>query len=571
MSDQVAAIRVDHDVPARMRDGTVLRANVYRPLNDERHPVLLTRLPYNKDLPTATSVIDPVVAARRGYAVVVQDTRGRFASEGEWWPFVNEADDGADTIAWASEQPWSDGQVGMFGASYFGFTQWSAAAQQPPALKAMVPFITWADPLNGLSFRGGALELGGGVNWNLQMGIDVLIRRHRGDIGALITAVRGLVADIDALGTKGYWSLPLDSFAPLKRHDVAPSFFAMMERPRTQARSAQEAIVGRHERVTVPTFNIGGWYDIFTADTLSNYTRMRALGVRSKLLIGPWSHLTRLNPIGQRNFGFGAQTTFINLETDLGGLQLRWFDQWLRGIDNGILDEPAVRIFVMGINRWRDLPDWPPPATHTRFFLRSGGQLSLDAPRDEAPDVYESDPASPVPTVGGALLMSPEFPSGPWDQRDVEARDDVLTFTSEVLQADLEVTGDVRVELWAISSARDTDFVARLVDVLPDGRAFNLCDGIVRARYRDSADGAQASLIEPGRPYLYSIDLWATSNVFLAGHRVRVQVTSSCFPRWDRNPNTGHDFGVDDEMQVARQQILHDAEHPSHIVLPVAL
>lgn len=569
MPEPVSSIQVDYDVPAAMRDGTVLRANVYRPLDGVRHPVLLTRLPYGKHLPLGSMVLDPVQAARRGYAVVVQDTRGRFASEGEWWPFRFEGDDGADTIAWAAEQEWSDGQVGMYGASYYGFTQWSAAVRQPPALRAMAPFITWSDPLNGHTFRGGALELGCAASWDLQMGMELLVRRHRDDLPALMAAIHSLVETYDALGPEGYSSLPLSEFEALRRHDVAPWFFETLSRPMAEARSAPEAIIGHHQSVTVPTYNIGGWYDIFLADTLAAYTTMRSLGMPSKLLIGPWSHTGRVNPIGRRNFGFGAQTSFINLEADLGGLQLRWFDHWLHGVDTGMLTEPPVRIFVMGVNRWRDLPDWPPPAEDTRFFLRAGGRLSREAPRDEAPDVYDYDPADPAPTVGGALLMTAEFPSGPWDQRELESRDDVLTFTSDPLEADLEVTGNVRLELWAVSSASDTDFVGRLVDVLPDGTAYNLTDGIIRARHRCAGAGEPATLLEPGRAYRYVIDLWATSNVFLAGHRIRLQVTSSCFPRWDRNPNTGHHFGADAEIAVAHQQVLHDAEHASHLVLPI--
>lgn len=569
MPETVPAIRVDYDVPARMRDGTVLRANVYRPLDDGPHPVLLSRLPYGKDLALASSIIDPVVAARRGYAVVVQDTRGRFASEGDFYPFRDEGRDGADTIAWAAEQEWSDGQVGMFGASYFGFTQWSAAIEQPPALRAMAPAVTWSDPLNGHSFRGGAFELGIAANWDLAVGMDTLVRRHRDDVGALVSSFHALVDTYDVLGAGGYLSLPLREFAPLRSTDVAPWFFDTLARPISELRCAPEAVLGHRERVKAPSLNIGGWYDIFVADTIANYSTMRALRVPSKLLIGPWTHVGRANPVGQRNFGFGASAAFVNLERDLGGIQLRWFDHWLKGEENGVLDEPPVRIFVMGANRWRDLTDWPPAADDTRFFLRAGGRLDRDAPRDEEPDAYDYDPADPVPTRGGHLLMSPEFPSGPWDQRVIEARPDVLTFTTDPLETDVEVTGDVRVELWAISSAPDTDFVARLCDVLPDGTSYNLCDGIVRARYRDGYGAKPASLIEPGRAYRYTIDLWATSNVFIAGHRIRLQVTSSSFPRWDRNPNTAHDLGVDAELRVAHQRILHDSEHPSHVALPV--
>jgi putative CocE/NonD family hydrolase len=255
---------------------------------------------------------------------------------------------------------------------------------------------------------------------------------------------------------------------------------------------------------------------------------------------------------------------------DLGGLQLRWFDHWLNGIDTGIMDEPPVKLFVMGANVWREEQEWPlARARNTAYYLRQDGQLSLEAPANEPPDHFDYDPADPVPTRGGALLLTPEFPAGPFDQCAIEARPDVLVYRTPPLARDLEVTGPLSVHLWAISSAPDTDFVARLTDVHPDGRSINLADGIIRARHRGLAQGEAPSLIEPGRVYEYVIDLWATSNLFKAGHRIGLQITSSCFPRWDRNPNTGHPFGVDAELRVARQTILHDVEHPSHIVLPL--
>ncbi len=579
-------ITIDFDVPARMRDGVVLRANVYRPEGEGQWPVLLTRLPYGKDLPLGSSVLDPAQVARRGYVVIVQDTRGRAMSEGEWSPFVNEALDGYDTIEWAAQLRYSNGKVGMYGASYFGFTQWSAAVLQPPALKAMVPYITWNDPLNGLVFRGGAMELGTAASWNLMMGLDVLIRRHRANPQALGRSIYMLAKEMDALGTQGYWSLPLKEYAPLKRHDVAPSIFDTLEHPMDRAYEQIEPlhIIGKHEQVTVPTFNVGGWYDIFLHDTLSNFTIMREQGStpearQSKLLIGPWTHSGANNPIGEMNFGFGASAAFIDLRIDFISLQVRWFDHWLKGKDTGMVNEAPIKLFVMGANVWRDEQEWPlARAVDTRYYLHSGGQanaangngtLSTDAPDGEAFDQYDYDPAKPVMTLGGALLMTPEYRPGPWDQRSTESRQDVLVYTTSVLEQDVEVTGPITVQLWATSSAPDTDFVARLVDVHPNGFAQNLTDGIIRARYRQFASGEAATLIEPGKAYEYTIDLWATSNVFKAGHCIRLDVTSSNFPRWDRNPNTGHDFGVDDEMVVAHQMILHDQEHPSYVTLPI--
>ncbi len=581
-------ITVDYDVPARMRDGVTLRANVYRPAGEGTWPVLLTRLPYGKDFPIGQAVLDPAQVARRGYVVIVQDTRGRFTSEGEWVPFINEGLDGVDTVEWAAQLPYCNGSVGMYGISYFGFTQWTTAVSNPPALKAMVPFQTWNDPLNGVIYRGGALELGAAGSWQLMMGLDVLIRRHRGDPQALGRAIYLLAKEMDALGKLGYWSLPLSEFAPLKRHEVAPSFFENFTRPMNRSHELIEpmTIVGKHEQVTVPTLNAGGWYDIFLQDTITNFTTMREHGAtpearQSKLIIGPWTHGGVTNPVGDLNFGFGSSAAFIDLRMDFGSMQVRWFDHWLKGLDTGMLDEAPIKLFVMGANVWRDEQEWPlARAVDTRYYLHSNGQanslhgdgyLTTGAPQSDeaAQDRYDYDPNNPVITHGGALLMSPEYPVGPRDQRATEGRQDVLVYTGGELKEDLEVTGPIQVHLWAASSAPDTDFVARLVDVHPDGYAQNLTDGILRARYRNFERGEAPSLIEPGKPYEYIIDLWATSNVFLAGHRVRLDVTSSNFPRWDRNPNTGHDLGVDTETAVAYQTILHDAEHASYVVLPI--
>ncbi len=579
-------IVVDYDVPAQMRDGVILRANVYRPAGEGRWPVLLTRLPYGKDFPIGNSVLDAAQVARRGYVVIVQDTRGRFASGGEWDPFRNEALDGVDTIEWAASLPYSDGNVGMYGASYFGFTQWSSAVHHPPALKAMVPYITWNDPLNGVLFRGGAFELGSAGSWQLSMGLDMLMRRYgdNPDPRVLGSAIRTLATEIDNLGPEGYWSLPLKDFAPLKRSDVSPAFFELVRHPMDRTYAEPMTIRGKHEGVIAATFNAGGWYDIFLQDTIENFKIMREHGStpearQSKLLIGPWVHGGATNPVGEINFGFGATPAFIDLQIDFQSLQLRWFDQFLKGIDTGILNEAPIKIFVMGANIWRDEQEWPlARAVETRYYLHSDGHansldgdgmLSVAAPDSEPPDRYDYDPAHPVMTRGGALLMSPEFRAGPFDQRPVEGREDVLVYTTPELERDVEVTGPIIVHLWASSSAPDTDFVARLVDVHPDGYAQNLTDGIIRARYRNFARGEAPSLIEPGKAYEYEIDLWSTSNLFKKGHRIRLDVTSSNFPRWDRNPNTGHEFGADSELAVAHQTILHDAEHPSYVLLPI--
>lgn len=599
-------IVTEFDVPAIMRDGTVLRANVYRPAGDGQWPVLLTRLPYGKDFPLGTSVLEPSQVARRGYVVVVQDTRGRFSSSGEWDPMRNEAIDGVDTIEWAAKLPYSTGSVGMYGASYFGFTQWSAAVHTPPALKAMIPFVTWNDPFNGVQFRGGALELGIMANWQLNMGLNVLMRRYANDPESLGSAVYNLAKELDAMGTQGYWSLPLKDFEPLERQDVAPAFFEAIETPMSRERAEPMTILGKHEHVTVPTFNAGGWYDIFLRDTISNFTIMRQHGStpearQSKLLIGPWAHGSYSNPVGEFNFGFGASAAFIDLQIDFVSLQVRWFDHWLKGIDNGVDRERPVRIYVMGGGdahktpegrifvggHWRDEQEWPlARAQSVPYYLHGHGLLSSAKPTDDQPIRYVFDPRNPVPTLGGnvssqgALMFQgaadqrcrPDF----WlcsDSRPLSSRNDVLVFQTAPLEQPLEVTGRLIVKLWASSNALDTDFTAKLVDVYPPNHDFpggvdlNVADSIVRARYRHGP--GKAELLKPGQPEEFTIEMYPTSLLFARGHRIRVDISSSNFPRFDINPNTGEPLNGNRRWQIAENTIYMDARHSSQIVLPV--
>ncbi|MDB5082513.1 MAG: CocE/NonD family hydrolase [Chloroflexi bacterium] len=581
MSNQ---INVEFDVPATMRDGTVLRANIFRPAAEGTYPVALTRTPYGKDFASVTPILDAVRLAQAGYIVIIQDVRGRMKSDGEWSVFRNEANDGYDTVEWAAALPGSSGNVGMYGASYFGFTQWVTAIEAPPSLKAIFPMITWADSRDGVVWRGGALEFGLMGFWQIStIALDVLLKRYNDAPSAqLYQAIGALVIEIDRLRTEGYYSLPLKDFKPLKKLDLAPELFEEIvnkpyDREYNRPFSPQEG----YSRVQVPSYNVGGWYDIFTNGTLQAFRAMREIGAtpearQAKLLMGPWSHVGYTNVIGEQDFGFGASTAFINLQTDLTGLTQRWFDYWLKGIDNGITGEPPVKIFVMGENVWRDEQEWPLARTqYTPYYLHSGGSansltgngyLSPEKPGAETADQYTYDPSNPVTTRGGGLLMNQLFKPGVADQQGRERRQDVLVYTTEPLDHALEVTGPVEVRLWAASDAPDTDFVATLVDVHPDGFAQNLVDGIIRARYRN---GDRPELLEPGQPYEFTINLWSTSNVFKAGHRIRLDITSSNFPRWDRNPNTGEEIGSSAEMRPARQTIFHDAGHPSSVVLPI--
>jgi len=551
-------VTVEFDVPAQMRDGVTLRANVYRPEGTGPWPTLLARLPYCKDDPGMMFWLDPVHTARKGFMVVMQDTRGRFASEGEWVPLRFEREDGYDAVEWAARLPGSNGRVGMYGLSYCGNTQWLAALDRPPSLAAIAPAMTWSDPLDGLFARGGALELGLAVRWTLDMGgahlerlpISAEERRRRLEL---------LIDDLDGLRADGYWGLPVHDLPVLRRHESPDlGMFRTLEDP---GAAAWSRVAGEHERVTVPTFHIGAWHDIFVQGVLDSYEAMTALGRPARLIVGPWSHGALADPIGELHFGIRSSHLGAPAHPrgDVNDEQLAWFRRYLDTDAPAEEDTPEapVRIFVMGRNEWRDEPAWPLERARTeRWHLHAGGALRRGDPDgQQAPTEFTYDPVDPVPTLGGQTSMMPAFVAGPHDQARVEARPDVCVFTSEPLQADLEVTGRVRVVLHVESSAPSTDWVARLCDVHPDGRSYNICDGIVRI-----AEGADAC-------HEAEIDLFSTSNVFLAGHRLRVHVTSSSFPRWDRNLNTGSQR--EPRYETARQRVYHDTAKPSWIELPI--
>lgn len=550
-------VTVAFDVPAQMRDGTTLRATVYGPAGQGPWPVLLARTPYGRDQPQLLTWLNPVETARRGFIVVVQDTRGRFASEGQWTPFRFDREDGYDSVEWAARLPGSNGRVGMYCASYLGSTQWAAALEQPPSLVAIAPSHTWADPLDGLFARGGALELGLALPWDLQMAAGHLLKLPLPD-AERVRRLEELLDELDRLPTEGYWQLPVDQHPVLRREEVADiGTLAMLTDADVPSWSR---VAGGYERVAVPSFHIAGWYDVFLQGTLDNYAAMAALGRPAQLVVGPWTHLEPFtDPVGEQSFGIRGTRAGIpaHPEGDLNDRQLAWFRQYLEdGAPPDTEAGPPVRIFVMGRNAWRDEAGWPPARARVeRWFLGAGGALEREHATAGGTTQFAYDPGDPVPTLGGATVMASAYPPGSFDQARIEVRPDVCVFTSEPLQYDLEVTGRIRTILEAESSAPSTDWVARLCDVHPDGRSFNLCDGITRV----SRDADRRQRIE--------IDLWSTSNVFLAGHRVRVHVTSSNFPRWDRNLNTGRQDAAD--FATAQQRVHHTNDAASWIELPV--
>ncbi len=572
-------IVVQRDVPARMRDGTTLYSNVYRPASGGPYPVLLTRMPYGKDLPRDTTYFDPVRAASAGYIVVVQDVRGRFTSEGEFGSFPQEFEDGHDSVEWASRLPGSDGQVGMWGLSYFGKTQWHAAVARPPSLKSLAPGQTWGNHLNGASLRGGAQELGLIQYWAQgSIAPHDLFRRCAGDEEEIGRRLPELIRIIDEiLSGGGYEALPLSKLPDPEGLLPALGLGRGVEDGVWEVVN----IDGRYGLVDVPSFHIGGWYDCFIGETLRQYEAMQEraeeAGMRPpRLLVGPWTHADFGSTQGEMDFGIGSSGFWLNHRDDLTDRHLRWFDATLKGEEAAIEETPPVEVFVMGEDRWRGYERWPVPgAREEEWYLHAGGGLSRERPQRSEPDAYDYDPRDPVPTVGGAILLAPVHRPGARDQREIEERPDVLVYTSDPLPEDYTVLGPVHATLFAASSAPDTDFVVRLVDVHPDGRAIGLTDGILRASARESYPEpgvirpARSSPIEPGEVYEYAIDLWATGITLRAGHRIRVEVTSSSFPRWDRNPNTGESGPSASRTEVARQRVFHDPARPSRVTLTV--
>ena len=555
-------VRVEQDVEAQMRDGVRLHADIYRPKADGKFPVLLVRTPYDKRWEMQFGL----KAAARGYVVIAQDVRGRFASEGEWYTFKNESQDGYDTVEWAAALPYANGKVGMFGGSYVGATQFLAAIAKPPHLAGICPNFTASNYHDGWTYQGGAFEQWFDESWASGLALDTLRRR----------------ADKNLDPLSGSKVLPLLSYPMLEAPSsvgIAPYFTDWLKHPNYDGYWKQISIEEHYAQIQVPVFNLGAWYDIFLGGTLRNYVRLKTEAgseaarreQRLTVYVGGHAGGWQAKKVGAIDFG-------EKLPFDLDEATLRWYDWLLKGEANGLEKEKPVKIFVMGRHEWREEEDWPPArAKSTKYYLHSSGSantvggngsLSTVPPAEEKSDQYIYDPSDAVPTIGGPLCCQ-ALPTGvgPQDQRPAEARSDVLVYTTPAFTKDTEVTGPVSLELYVSSSAVDTDFTGKLVDVWPDGFAQNLTEGILRLRDRTSQE--KPGLANPGETYHIVVDLWATSNVFLAGHKLRMEVSSSNFPRFDRNLNTGEEQARASRMIKATNVIYHDKAHPSAVLLPL--
>ena len=559
-------VKIDHRVAIRMRDGVILYADVYRPAKEGKYPVLVSRTPYSTQrVPGAHE--EPLFFASRGFAFVFQDVRGRHESEGKWEPFRDDTEDGYDTIVWAAVQPWSNGKVGMQGHSYGGHVQWRAAIAKPPHLITIFPMVASTSLYHNWVTLNGAWRLSFNFGWGADRQESRIMQNtaiHTMKNGPESQRYDTVLPHLPLIGMQELLGRHAEFYTDWIRHPDYDEYWKKL--------NVEEVI----DQIGIPVHTHGGWFDIFTQGTQNGYIGISHRGKtelarkKSHMVIGPWEHGVS-QKTGDLDFGVDAR-----VEREV--FELRWFDYWLKGMNNGVGSEPPVTLFVMGKNVWRTENEFPLARTqYKKMYLSSGGKANGNngdgrlswsvGTKTFTPDRYEYDPAHPVPSTGGNNCCGTPTLSGPRDQRPIEKRDDVLVYTSEPLSQDLEVTGPVKVVLYASSDAPDTDFVAKLIDVFPDGRAINVCEGVLRARYRESK--SRPVPLDPGKTYELAIDLIGTSNVFLPGHRIRVDITSSHFPQFDRNPNTGEPFGTSAKTRVARQTIHHSEAHPSHVLLPV--
>ena len=553
-----------------MRDGLKLSTDIYLPKTGAKVPVILTRTPYKKEM----SELEGKFYARRGYAMAIQDCRGRFGSPGEWEPFVNEKEDGYDTIEWLAAQPWSTGNVGMIGGSYLGWVQWWAASQNPPHLVTIIPNVSPPDPFYNFPYEHGVFFLWGGIWW-----ADIVEQKATGDLsgvaiskimdkkfGKLLLDLPVIELDKKVLGHESkYWRKWI-------QHNTSDDYWARA--------SFQDSL----KNAKIPVFHQSGWFDGDGIGSKLNYAAMKSHGhPNQKLILGPWGHQVEASR-AQGEWDFGPQAA-----VDLPREYLRWFDHWLKGIDNGIAKQSLVKIFVMDSNIWLEGDTYPLPQTKFEKWYISGdgaantskgdGKLTREPPpTDGKPDTYVYNPNDPTPTPdyyeeseeeektvrsqGEKKKIAKGF-----HKKVTSRRKDILVYTSEPFESDYTFAGPVSARLYAATTAKDTDWFMRLVEIAEGGDIKTLVEGRMRARYRNSI--VRPALLEPGKTYDYTIDMWQTGITVKKGTRLRVEIASASFPFFSRNLNTGGHNEMEAKFVSATQTVYHDAASPTHVLLPM--
>ncbi|HCU19225.1 MAG: X-Pro dipeptidyl-peptidase [Bacteroidetes bacterium GWE2_41_25] len=558
-------IRIERHKPVRMSDGVTLYADLYLPAEPGRYPTIVSSTPYGVQRDGSHEMF--VKFAQHGYAVVYFDVRGRYESEGKWEPFRNEAKDGYESIEWAAVQSFSNGKVATYGGSYVGHNQWAAASQAPPHLVVAFPSLASTNIYANWITMGGAFRLSFNYGWGVvRMPDRIMLPQYwhtesympenlRYDNVLMHLPLKDM--DLQFEGS------PVQHYRDWLKHESYDDYW--------KAISDEE----RFNKIKVPTQTLGGWFDIFLMGTINGFTGMKKNGATpearngARMIIGPWGH----GPT--QTFGGVDFTPAATL--DMFRFHMRLYDYYLKGINTGIENEKPVQLFYMGINKWRGETDWPVPGTQYREFylnskgsansVRGNGSLSFEKPAESASDTYYYDPLKPVPTTGGNNCCGTPTLPGPQDQRPLERREDILVYTSEYLNDTITVAGPVKMKLHAATDGTDTDWMIKLVDVYPNGYAMPVSEGILRARFRSGLD--KMKLLTPNQTYEYEIEMTGTANSFLPGHRIRIDITSSNFPQFDRNPNTGEPLGSSPKTRVAKQTIFHGGTNLSHIILPV--
>lgn len=549
-----------------MRDGTNLASDVYRPNDDKRHPAILIRSPYLTVCGFYEEIADEArFFARNGYVYVIQDCRGKNDSDGIFDPFHDDGPDGYDTIEWIANQAWSDGKVGTIGRSYSGWNQWATAILNPPHLRAMVSLVALPDPVRNVPYQDGELILA-------MAGWAALVEGRRN------TPVN--IYDVESI----LWHLPVKDIDK-KFGRNSKIWQDWVEHEQLDDYWRDTFYQDKLEKVDVPALHISGWFDDDLIGTYINYTTVANSPSYDKnknfqkLILGPWPHnVDTTAKLGDVDFGPGSLI-------DLRNTELRFFDRFLKGLPNGVDNEPPVDIFMMGTNKWSKEPQWPPKdVTYKKYYLGSKGKantlsgdgfLSEEIQEDLGNvDTYEYDPINPVPCISGVedptgnrLAGYADVAEAPTDQRPIEERNDVLVYKTGPLAKDTEVVGPVKLRLFVSSSSKDTDFWAQLTDIYPDGRSIHITENIIRCKYREGLD--KPKLMEPGKVEPCDINLWITGNVFLKGHRIGLDISSSSFPKYARNLNTGGSNLKGSEYEVAKQKIHHGGEYLSHLSLPL--